>query len=295
MSCERGERNRITNAEEGMSATEIKIDETNGWRADLRLRFAARGARTLLIERSHLGPLVVQRPFYPEDGVCHVYIVHPPGGVVGGDELTIRVKADSGSNVLLTTPAAAKFYRSEGAIAHQNQTLELDDASIEWLPQESIYFNAARVRGATCVKLRGESRFIGWEIACLGLPAREQEFGEGMLRLGFELEVDGVPRLVDRLRIDGESTARTAAWGLGGHKAIGTLLACPADPAMRDLVRGNERSDVAIACSLVDGVLVCRALGAQAELVRRSLTKIWQRIRPALMRREVVVPRIWKT
>src|SRR5690606_17756816 len=171
----------------------------SGWRADLRLRFAARDARTHLVERSHLGPLIVQRPFYPEGGVCHIYVVHPPGGVVGGDELSIRVHAEPTSNVLITTPAAAKFYRSEGGVARQDQTLAIEDARLEWLPQESIFFSGAQVRSTTRVCLAGESRFIGWEIACLGLPARNDDFAAGTLQLGFELEVKGAPRVIDRL------------------------------------------------------------------------------------------------
>ncbi len=269
--------------------------DASGWRADLRLRFAARGARTHLIERSHLGPLIVQRPFYPEEGVCHIYVVHPPGGVVGGDELSIRVNAEAGSNVLLTTPAAAKFYRSEGAVARQDQSIEADDACVEWLPQESIFFSGAQVRSTTRVCLAGASRFIGWEIACLGLPARNDDFEAGALQLGFELEVDGAPRVIDRLRIEGDSAARSAAWGLQGYKAIGTLLAYPATRELIDRVRERAPQDVEIAFSLVDDVLVCRALGQQAEPVRDALTKVWTILRPALLGRESLVPRIWRT
>lgn len=273
---------------------ELNVD-ASGWRADLRLRFVARGLHTHLVERSHVGPLIVQRPFYPEEGVCHVYVVHPPGGVVGGDELSIRVNAENGSNVLLTTPAAAKFYRSEGAIARQDQSIEIDRASVEWLPQESIFFNGAQVRGSTRVCLAGASKFIGWEIACLGLPARNEDFEAGMLQLGFELEVDGAPRVIDRLRIEGTSPARTAVWGLNGYKAIGTLFAYPATRELIEQVRERAPHGVEIAFSLVDDVLVCRALGQQAEPVRDALTKVWSLLRPALLDRESLVPRIWRT
>lgn len=276
------------------SATHLSTD-ADGWRADLRLRFAAGGERTHLVERSHLGPLLVQRPFYPEGEVCHVYVVHPPGGVVGGDHLNLRVRAERGSHVLLTTPAAAKFYRSDRAVAHQLQQIDVEEACLEWLPQESIFFSAAHVRSTTRVSLRGDSRFIGWEIACLGLPARAETFDGGGLRLGLELEVDGVSRVVDRLRIDGGSRACTSMWGLGGHTAIGTLLAYPADTTMRDSAREATPSGCTSASSLVDGVLVCRALGAQGEPVRRALVNIWQRLRPALMHRQAVLPRIWST
>ncbi len=277
-----------------MSSPEFEAD-ASGWRADLRLRFAARGVRTHLMERSHVGPLIVQRPFYPEGNVCHVYIVHPPGGVVGGDELSIRVQAERGSNTLLTTPAAAKFYRSEAAVARQDQSIEVDGASLEWLPQESIFFSGARVRSTTRVCLTASSRFVGWEIACLGLPARARDFEAGELQLGFELHVDGTPRIIDRLRIEGENNARAAAWGLNGYRAIGTLFAYPATRELIEHVRALHAQPAEIALSLVDDVLVCRALGQQAEPVRNALANVWQASRAALLNRGSVVPRIWRT
>src|SRR5262245_22778216 len=118
--------------------------ERSGWVASLDLEFAARGARTILARRASVGPLVVQRPFYPEGDVAHVYLVHPPGGVVGGDQLQLNVLAKQGAHALLTTPAATKFYRSDGRIARQRQDIIVDAASIEWLPQETIVFPDAR-------------------------------------------------------------------------------------------------------------------------------------------------------
>src|ERR1700754_4346657 len=118
----------------------------SGWRAQLDLTFARAAGRTRIIARQHHGPLLVQRPFYPEGEVCHAYIVHPPGGVVGGDELQLRVETRDGAHALLTTPAAAKFYRSDGRTARQEQILRADGTTLEWLPQESIFYPQARVR-----------------------------------------------------------------------------------------------------------------------------------------------------
>ena len=57
------------------------------WKAKLELGFKGREDKTYVSHRKHLGPLVIQKPFYPEGEVCHVYLIHPPGGIVGGDEL----------------------------------------------------------------------------------------------------------------------------------------------------------------------------------------------------------------
>ena len=153
-----------------------------GWHAALDLEFAAQGVRTVLARRSHIGPLVVQRPFYPEGGVCHVYLVHPPGGVVGGDTArAARHSCAMAAHALITTPAATKFYRSEGSrCATDAGHLALDAATLEWLPQETILFPDAYANIATRVRLSERSRFIGWEIVCYGRPASGLPFRAGV-------------------------------------------------------------------------------------------------------------------
>lgn len=270
-------------------------ESTQGWTARLELTFAARNGDTFLAGRRHVGPLLVQRPFFPEPGACHVYVVHPPGGVVGGDDLTISVQASEASHALLTTPAATKFYRCAGRRARQRQVLKVDRATLEWLPQESIFYPDAHARSDTIVELTSNSRFIGWEIPCLGLPARGEPFKRGQLRLSMEVWVDGVPRFIDRLHIDGESPARSAVWGLAGFDALGTLIAYPATSSAVDAVRELVLDEVECTVTLVDGVLVCRCLGAQAEAVKRAFVRIWSTLRPLLLDRPAVQPRIWAT
>src|SRR6187551_1093438 len=119
----------------------------SSWQARLELGFRATAGRTVLAHRRHIGPLMVQRPFYPEGGICHVYLLHPPGGIVGGDSLELQVDAGQGSHALITTPAATKFYRAgphPRAVLRQN--LLVKDAVLEWLPQEAIVFDGAKVR-----------------------------------------------------------------------------------------------------------------------------------------------------
>jgi urease accessory protein len=272
------------------------------WRAALRLRFGAdtlRSGPTRLVERRHHGPLVVQRTFHPEGRAqgdpCHAYLVHPPGGLVGGDELRIDVLVEPRGHALITTPAATKYYRCAGRVSTQIQELRARNATLEWLPQENIFYRGADTRTATRVDVDAESRFVGWEVNCLGLPARGEAFDAGDLRLDLELWRGDVPLFIDRLRLAGESPARQAPWGMAGQEAIGTLLATPATPreveAIRDLVAALPLASV----TLVDGVLVLRALAPQAEALRRLFITAWRVLRPAIIGREAVPPRIWNT
>jgi urease accessory protein len=274
------------------------VRATSGWQADLRLRFGLdvqRPGITRLVERRHKGPLIVQRPFYPEGGPCHVYLVHPPGGVVGGDDLRVDVHLDPEAHALITTPAATKFYRCEVSHSSQTQQLHAAGATLEWLPQENIFYRGADVRTATRVHVGAGSRFVGWEINCLGLPARGEPFETGTLKLDLELWRDSTPVFLDRLRLRGESPARAAVWGLAGQEAVGTLLASPASREHGEIIRQLITDVPLAAVSVVDGVLVLRALAPQAEAVRHLFIAAWRALRPAIIGRDAVDPRIWAT
>lgn len=268
----------------------------SAWHARLELGFSQRGARTVLSHRRHVGPLVVQRPFYPEGATCHVYLVHPPAGIVGGDSLELQAKLEPGAQGLITTPAATRFYRAgPHPRATLSQQLHARDAALEWLPQENIFFDGARARVLTRVALEGDARFIGWEIGCLGRPANEERFASGSLQQDFLLYRDGRPLLLDRQRLDGASPALVSAWGLADARAIGTLLMTPAQQLDLAPLRELEAPGVRFALTLVDGVLAGRALARQAESIRTLFTRVWLATRAQLLGREAVAPRIWAT
>ena len=159
------------------------------WPASLHLRFSGDAAATRLAFCQHHGPLRVQRAFYPEGpSVPHVYMLHPPGGLAGGDELSIAIDVEPGAHALVTTPAAGKCYRSDGRAARQVQRLRAAAGStLEWLPQENIVFDGAHVRLETHVELDPQARFIGWDILCLGRPANQERFTRGFCRQKLEL------------------------------------------------------------------------------------------------------------
>lgn len=170
------------------------INVQTGWQAELHLGFSRKAEKTLLSRRKHRGPLTVQRPFYPEGGLCHVYLLHPPGGVVSGDNLLIDIELDRQSEALVTTPAAGKFYRSEGKLARQTVSLKVaDEAILEWLPQETIVYQGARLSSTVSVELSDNAHFIGWEILALGRPASDEGFDSGEAILNWRIFRDGKP------------------------------------------------------------------------------------------------------
>jgi urease accessory protein len=275
-----------------------------GWQARLALRFGVHQARTRLSAREHRGPLLVQRAFYPEAAArpddtiaepCHVYLIHPPGGIVSGDELQLQVEVGSGAHALLTTPAAGKFYRRHGErVARLSQQLAVDAGALEWLPQENIYYPNAVAEVSTVVRLRTAARFIGWEISCFGLPANGADLGEGRVRQRFELWHEERPVLLERLTIDRQTLQ--ARWGLAGHVACGTLLCFPAGAA--DLARARAAADctgLSIACTLLDGALCCRGFDARTDRLKQGFIDLWQALRAPQLGRPACVPRIWMT
>ncbi|HEY4973778.1 MAG TPA: urease accessory protein UreD [Steroidobacteraceae bacterium] len=279
-----------------------------GWQAQLQLRFEADADRTRLAHRRHHGPLLVQRAFHPEPPAmaagfaaqpCHVYLLHPPGGVVSGDELQLDVAVQARAHALLTTPAAGKFYRRGGErrVARLTQTLGVDGGVLEWLPQENIFYPETAVELRTIVQLQARGRFIGWEIGCLGLPASQADLGEGTVRQSFELWHDGAPVLLERLTI--ERACLASRWGLAGHAAMGTWLAFPATPAQLALacaqVTAVNCADMTLACTLVDGALSCRGIAARADRLKQAFIDLWSALRPELLGRAAIRPRIWAT
>lgn len=287
-----------------MNAHADGVHAMPGWSARLRLGFHQGGRRSELSERERFGPLSVQRPFYPEGKHCHVYILHPPGGVVGGDRLEIDVAANAGSGALITTPGAAKFYRSATSRAYQLQNLSVaSGAVLEWLPQENIFFPGARVSLQTRVDLEQSSSFVWWEINCLGRPANNELFTYGELDSQFSLFRDDEPLLLERNRID-ERTRHYPAL-TGGKPVVATFIISGCDEQALDECREaaeqlHSRDSTAdlrrcLGITLIEDLLVARYLGDDTVKARQIFTQFWRQLRVRCIGLAPVTPRIWLT
>ena len=287
------------------------LDETptpgpSHWQGSLRLTLSNQEGITRISRRQHCGPLFIQRPFYPEGKqCCHVYLLHPPGGLVGGDQLNCHFDLGPRSQALVTTPSAGKAYRVDDIERTQGIHVEINMAqhtAMEWLPQETIAFNGARLNNCTRIHFDPGSTLIGWDILCLGRPESGETFENGSVRQRLELWCDDKPLLLECTDYVGSSLIMQAAWGLGGRPVLGTLYAYCHDEQQRvaalslcrALIDDCEAAAIS-AASIVNNILVVRSLGYNTETLRALFTRIWQALRPCIVARDACIPRIWNT
>ncbi len=271
--------------------------------AELTLGFARDGATTRLVERTHVGPLRVQKALYPEGpALCHAVIVHPPGGVVGGDCMRIVARVEAQARALLTTPGAAKWYRANGRRSQQSVRLQVEaGASLEWLPQETIFFNGADVRLDHAVTLADDAAYIGSEILCFGRTAAGESFDAGQISQRTTIRRGAHLLWFEQGVIAAGTPAMQGALGLAGNTVCATLIAVGngMTPALVDALRASAAAlpagAGAFGVSLMKTVLVARYLGNSSAEAKRLLAVAWAGVRPLLVAREAAIPRIWNT
>lgn len=276
------------------------ISSNTGWKAKLDLSFVDNKNKTAINHRKHFGPLQIQKPFYPEaNGTCHVYLLHPPGGVVGGDHIDIQMEVGAKAKALVTTPAAGKFYRSAGPVACQNLNIKVASQGIlEWFPSENIFFSGAKAILKTKIELTKGSHFLGWDMCCLGRPASGERFSQGSLDQRIEILVNGKPVRLERFLVKENDPILDAKWGLAEKPMVGSLLCVTPRQNLVNLLRQNippsEAGDL-ISVTFVDGVILCRYLGNSVEQAKRIFISAWKLLRVALWGQKAVIPRIWNT
>ena len=269
------------------------------WHAELHLGFACRAERTVLRENRHCGPLRVQKALYPEgDAVCQAIVLHPPSGIAGGDHLAISAEVGAGAHAQLTTPGAGKWYRSGGAEASQRIDFTLGEgALLEWLPQETIVFDGAQARMETRVSLAADSKYIAWDVLCLGRAASGERFEQGKFDLFYRVDRNNCPIWIERGSFSGNDAMLSSPAGWAGATVSGTLLAAfPHTPELLAACRAIVPVDAAShALTALPGLLVARYLGDSSEAARLWFAALWAVIRPVCCGRPAITPRIWNT
>ncbi|SEQ53130.1 urease accessory protein [Amphritea atlantica] len=284
----------------------------SAWNAELSLQFGRTARGTVLQRAEHQGPLYVQKAFYPEGpDLAQVYLLHPPGGMVSGDRLQIRVNCGDNSHALLTTPGAGRVYRArpDRSLQHQTNTLNVGpDSSVEWLPMETILYPDACTRLDTHVNLADGAHFIGWEITSLGMPNQNLPFDSGNLSQTLQINRNGRVLLRERLQIDDRNrTLLGGSAGLRGYPVTGLMVAGPftltdtqaSVPLIETLIKQLRQltgeCDALAAVSLTGEFMTIRYLGNRTDQAMKLFIRCWHEIRPQLLGREACEPRIWAT
>jgi len=274
------------------------------WHARLKLDYTQEHGRCA-VRFDHDGPLRVLQSLYPEgDAICHNVLVHPPGGLVGGDTLDMTVAASGNAHGLITTPGATRFYRSAGELALQRTRIDLQDqARLEWLPLEALAYNQCRAENRLTLSLAPDAEFMGWDVTALGLPGAALPFVQGSFLQ--HIEVPGV--WLERGRIDAtDKRLMDGPLGLAGHRCMASLFFVSGKP----LERHRREAGLELARSLVAAhplqasagvscpnpqVMVLRVLSPLVEPAMQLLRQVWVNWRAHFWQLPAVSPRIWST
>lgn len=285
-----------------LSSNESHHQKATGWEAQLDLNYRMTPHGVDCNSQRHTGPLQVHRPLYPEGRSCaHSIILHPPGGVVGGDRLSINVQVEKQAAALISAPSANRFYRVDDPELHQQQDINLtveEDAALDWTPLETLYFEGSRVRSNTTLSFTASSKLIGWEIAAFGRPGAGVPYGGGKLTQTMSFVRDGKPLLHDRTRLDGASPYFDNPSHLMGFRVMASFWVHPATETLLQDVRAEietySLSSGMAAATLIDGMLICRCLTNDSRGILELFFKLWQ-IARRTQNRSDLLPRIWMT
>jgi urease accessory protein len=274
------------------------------WHAKLDLDYQLEADRTVA-RYLHTGPLRILQSLYPEgDPICHNVLVHPPGGLVGGDTLELTVSVAPGAHGLLTTPGATRFYRSEGVPAMQRTAISVAaDARMEWLPLEAIAYNACLAENRLTLNLVPGAELLGWDVTALGLPLAAKPFESG--HFCQHLEMPGV--WLERANIKAlDDMLLNSPLGLAGHRCFATLFFLSGSKlnrqrrqdaldVAREVIEAHPLCATAGATSPDGQVVLVRVLAPVVEPAMALLRSVWLAWRSQLWQLSASSPRIWST
>lgn len=272
------------------------MSSKSSWIAELDLVFNNNTNKTFVESQKHIGPLTIQKPFYPADNSCHVYILHPPGGVATNDNLNISVKTNNNAQVLLTGNGATKFYNSANHISYFEQNFIVKDNScLEYLPLENIFFNGANVEINTSYKLYDTASMAHWEIFCLGREVSNERFEKGSIQNKIQITVNDKLIIFDNSIINKNYIDSIS--GLRGYNYFGTFII---SNATKDIIADiknmvDDESDYICGITNIENILIVRCLANKQRIIMSLFISIWKTMRPLVFNKNAVLPRIWAT
>lgn len=234
----------------------------------------------------------------PLEGV----IITTSGGIVGGDRISLQIEAGDGSVATMTTQAAEKIYRSSGADAYMDISVSVGaEAVLEWMPQETILFDGARLRRSINIDLASRARLLCGEFIVFGRRARGETFTHGFLHDSWRINQDGCLLWADALHLADDIEAIIARpTSFDGAAACGTMIYHGDDAAThvetaRTLLKEAVIGQCAAAATCLGPLLIMRFLGKDAADTRQTVTGFWSLFRDTVLDLPARLPRVWET
>lgn len=274
------------------------------WEARLNLDFKISKGRSYLAKNLHFGPLVLQKTLHPEgETVCHGVVIHPPGGVAGGDELMLQVEVNKSAHALLTTPGAGKWYKANGHRAKQNLQFNVhEDAKFEWLPQENILFDGAQVEFSAIANLAANAKYAAWEILCFGRQAQSEQWETGSMLQQLHIRREGKLIWNECAALIPTNRTFKSIVGLHGNVVSASFIVAAGAVPKKVLnacqaIKPKQLLDVdaKYGVTALPEVFAARYVGQSSQCAREYFENIWHLLRPWYAGREAVRPRIWNT
>jgi urease accessory protein len=242
--------------------------------------------------RRHLhesGSLRVRFPSPEAEGLSAVF-VNTAGGIAGGDRFDIDIATGAGSQLTVTTAAAEKVYRAAGPAAQLNIALKAAaGARLNWLPQETILFDQARVQRRIDIDLAESASLLLCEIVVFGRAAMGERMQSGEFVDRWRLKRGGRLVFAETIRLDGDIGAKLAKPAVAnGGVAIGTALIVPGDEALVERIRELTNSfggEVGISCW--NGFAMARFCAQDAAKLRADMMAVLGRASGSAL------PRLW--
>jgi len=269
-----------------MDVSQPRLQRASG---ESRVVFAVRDGTTRLTDLYQRDPCRVLFPD-PEPGEPpQAVLVTTSGGVTDGDSLVMAIEVGAGGEAVIATQAAEKIYRASKSGEHSAMEIAVtvgEAATLDWLPQETIVFEGARLKRRTVAEVAPGGSLLACEMVVLGRGASGERFTRGLLLDAWSVRRAGKRVWTDTLRVEGETP--TGA-GFGTANALATVIGVWDAPQSRfEQARAllESAAKVRTGVTLVNGILVARLLG-EATAVRAAMTRFLGDFRGRRM------PRVW--
>ncbi len=266
------------------------------WQASIKLEFSKdRDGKTLLSRNLHQGPLVVQKPFYPEKA-CHIYLLHPPGGIAGCDYLRVEALLKEDTQVLITTPGATKFYKTDGQISEFDQVFFVGKgASLEYLPSQNIFYKGTHTKVNTSFYLEENAKFAFRDVSKCGMKDEEDPFLDSSFFNTIKIYEKNTLVLKETCFIDGMEDFKAQA-AISNHPYIGTFICNKVSEETLLKLQGLlDLSTYQASIGVVDNYLIARFLGDDNQSIENTIVEIWKTVREEVIGLLPCLPRIWST